>query len=43
VDALCGHWSAEEIWKPALEQVRREQMYRQWKKAVTRAFDWIEP
>jgi glycerol kinase len=43
VDALCGHWSAEKIWKPAMEPARREQMYRQWKKAVTRTFDWIEP
>src|SRR5712671_4741177 len=42
VDALCGHWSAEKIWKPALEKTRQEQMYRQWKKAVTRTFDWIE-
>jgi glycerol kinase len=42
VDALCGHWSAEKTWKPAMEPARREQMYRQWKKAVTRAFDWIE-
>ncbi|MGZ7107202.1 MAG: FGGY-family carbohydrate kinase, partial [Candidatus Angelobacter sp.] len=43
VDALCGHWSAEKTWKPELEQARREQMYKQWKKAVTRAFDWTEP
>ncbi|HWS16483.1 MAG TPA: glycerol kinase GlpK [Candidatus Elarobacter sp.] len=42
VDALCGHWSAEKKWKPAMEPARREQMYRQWKKAVTRAFDWVE-
>ena len=42
VDALCGQWSAEKIWKPALEKTRREQMYKQWKKAVTRAFDWTE-
>lgn len=43
VDALGGHWSAEKIWKPEMERARREQMYRQWKKAVTRTFDWIEP
>jgi glycerol kinase len=41
-DALCGHWSAEKTWKPAMDPARREQMYRQWKKAVTRAFDWVE-
>jgi glycerol kinase len=41
-DALCAHWSAEKTWKPALGQARRDQMYKQWKKAVTRAFDWVE-
>jgi glycerol kinase len=42
VDALCTHWSAEKTWKPAMEQAHREQMYRHWKKAVTRTFDWLE-
>jgi glycerol kinase len=41
-DALCDHWSAEKTWKPALGPARRDQMYKQWKKAVTRAFDWVE-
>ncbi|HEY1526743.1 MAG TPA: glycerol kinase GlpK [Candidatus Angelobacter sp.] len=41
-EALCAHWSAEKTWKPALESTLREQMYKQWKKAVTRAFDWVE-
>jgi len=39
-DSLCEHWSAEKTWKPVMETARREQMYRQWKKAVTRSFDW---
>jgi len=39
-DSLCAHWSAEKTWKPVIEPARREQMYRQWKKAVTRSFDW---
>jgi glycerol kinase len=39
-DSLCAHWSAEKTWKPGIEPARREQMYRQWKKAVTRSFDW---
>jgi glycerol kinase len=42
VEALCAHWSVEKKWKPVMEPARREQMYRQWKKAVTRAFDWVE-
>jgi glycerol kinase len=42
VDALCAHWSAGKTWTPAFDPARREHMYRQWKKAVTRAFDWVE-
>ncbi|HEX3586938.1 MAG TPA: glycerol kinase GlpK [Candidatus Angelobacter sp.] len=39
-DSLCAQWSAEKTWKPAMQPARRERMYRQWKKAVTRSFDW---
>jgi glycerol kinase len=42
VDALCRQWSVEQTWKPAMEPVRREQMYKLWKKAVTKTFDWVE-
>jgi glycerol kinase len=42
VDALRGHWSAENVWKPSMDPANREQMYKQWKKAVTRTFDWVE-
>jgi glycerol kinase len=42
VDALCGQWSVEKTWKPAMEPSRREQMYRHWRKAVTKTFDWVE-
>ncbi|MGC2743476.1 MAG: glycerol kinase GlpK [Candidatus Angelobacter sp.] len=43
VDALRGQWSVEKRWNPAMEQTRREQMCKQWKKAVTKTFDWVEP
>ncbi len=42
VYALCDQWSSEKTWQPAMDPSRREQMYKQWKKAVTRAFDWVE-
>ncbi|HET9165647.1 MAG TPA: glycerol kinase GlpK [Candidatus Angelobacter sp.] len=42
VESLRSHWSAEKKWKPAMESARREQMYKQWKKAVTKTFDWVE-
>ncbi len=41
-EALCAHWSAVKTWTPAMDGSRRERIYREWKKAVTRAFDWAE-
>jgi len=41
-EALCAHWSAEKTWTPAMAEPRRERMYSEWKKAVTRTFNWVE-
>jgi glycerol kinase len=42
VPDLCGRWSVERTWKPNMDAARRERLYRFWKKAVTRSFDWLE-
>jgi glycerol kinase len=34
--------TAEQTWEPHMEPSQREDNYRQWKKAVTRSFDWVE-
>jgi glycerol kinase len=39
---LCAHWQAEKTWTPAMDRDHRERIYREWKKAVTRSFDWVE-
>src|SRR6266704_1361397 len=39
---LCQKWSAARSWSPNLDDDRRQEMYRLWKKAVTRSFDWID-
>ena len=41
-DALRQNWSADRTWKPEMEDARRNRLYRGWKKAVTRTFDWVE-
>ncbi len=41
-DALRANWGADRTWKPHLDEAQREQLYREWKKAVTRSFDWVE-
>jgi glycerol kinase len=42
VDELRAKWKADGVWKPKMEQTERERLYRDWKKAVTRSFDWTE-
>jgi glycerol kinase len=39
---LHSNWSVEKTWNPIMPAERRERMYRTWKKAVTRTFDWVE-
>lgn len=41
-DELCTKWATDRTWRPSLSAEKREELYRQWKKAVTRSFDWIE-
>jgi glycerol kinase len=39
---LCAHWSADKTWIPQMGGEEREAMYRLWKKAVCRTFDWVD-
>ena len=41
MDELRANWAADRTWKPNLDEAGRERLYKQWKKAVTRSFDWI--
>jgi glycerol kinase len=41
-DDLRANWAVDYTWYPTLEAEQREQMYRMWKKAVTRSFDWVD-
>ncbi len=42
LDDLRSNWAAEHTWTPHLAAARREELYRCWKKAVTRSFDWVD-
>lgn len=42
LEELRANWAVDRTWKPNLAETEREQMYKLWKKAVTRSFDWIE-
>jgi glycerol kinase len=42
LDELRANWAVDHTWKPHAEELERETLYRQWKKAVTRSFDWMD-
>ena len=41
-DELRNNWGMDKTWRPAADDAARTKLYPQWKKAVTRTFDWIE-
>src|SRR5215510_14199438 len=41
-DELRANWSVDRTWKPSMDGIAREHMYRLWKRAVTRTFDWTD-
>lgn len=41
-EELRKNWGIDRTWHPAMAEQERERSYRQWKKAVTRTFDWLD-
>jgi len=39
-DEIRANWAADREWRPSMDAGEREAMYADWKKAVTRTFDW---
>jgi glycerol kinase len=42
LEDLRQNWAVETTWEPRMDEEQRESLYRGWKKAVTRSFDWVE-
>jgi glycerol kinase len=42
LDDLRENWAVDQTWEPHMDDTVRELYYRQWKKAVTRSFAWVE-
>jgi glycerol kinase len=42
LEDLRQNWAVETTWQPRMDSEQRERLYRGWKKAVTRSFDWVE-
>jgi glycerol kinase len=42
VEDLRANWGKDKEWTPSMDAAERAKEYAQWKKAVTRTFDWLE-
>jgi glycerol kinase len=42
VEDLRANWGQDKSWRPLMGEGEREKLYKGWKKAVTRTFDWVE-
>jgi len=42
LDELTANWSEDKRWEPAMAGDDRERLFRSWKKAVTKSFDWVD-
>jgi glycerol kinase len=41
-DELRANWGKDKEWQPQMVSALRSSLYSEWKKAVTRTFDWVE-
>jgi glycerol kinase len=40
LEELRANWGVDHTWKSQMDNGTREKLYKEWKKAVTRSFDW---
>ncbi|MGW6931089.1 glycerol kinase GlpK [Lentzea sp. NPDC054927] len=41
-DEIRENWAQDKQWEPQMDDARRTSEYANWKKAVTKTFDWVE-
>jgi glycerol kinase len=39
---IKDNWAQDKQWDPAMDDDTRAELYRGWKKAVTKSLDWVE-
>jgi glycerol kinase len=42
IDDLRANWAVDRTWNPNMDEETRAGLYKSWKKAVTRSFDWTD-
>ena len=40
-DDLRANWAVDRTWNPQMDENQRESLFKSWKKAVSRSFDWV--
>jgi glycerol kinase len=38
---IRDNWAQDKVWEPSMDPAERDRLYEEWKKAVTRTFDWV--
>jgi len=41
-DDIRNNWAEDKRWNPQMDGTKRDRLYRQWKKAVTKTLDWVD-
>jgi glycerol kinase len=41
-DDIRQNWAKDKEWTPSMDEARRASEYANWKKAVTKTFDWVD-
>jgi len=41
-EEIRANWAADRRWEPTMAPGRRENLYAQWRKAVTRTLNWVD-
>ena len=42
IEELRANWSVDREWWPSMEDLRRDELYRLWHRAVSKSFDWTD-
>jgi glycerol kinase len=42
LEDLRQNWGVGRTWQPSMDATKRDDLYQNWKRAVTRTFSWVE-
>jgi glycerol kinase len=42
LEDLRQNWGVDRTWEPSMDSSKRDELYHNWKRAVTRSFNWVE-